>query len=196
MYKTKQRDKKRESKHNFISGNLLYFTLELLLFSILFYKYCKFFLYETLLCYILNIFISFFYEKCSQVNFCKSFSQKSKKKTKLHFYQYYFYIAWSDFPELLVLHTVPSQSRVQTVLFTQCVWSWSQESQTTFTIVKLMLLYTLPLLFMSVAYWRIVRVLWKSNIPGHNRKQKITQFNHTVTNYCMICVSWKCLHGN
>ncbi|XP_020296645.1 orexin receptor type 2-like isoform X2 [Pseudomyrmex gracilis] len=99
---------------------------------------------------------------------------KRVKKTKLHFYQYCFYVAWSDFPELLVLHTVPSQSRVQTVLFTQCVWSWSQESQTTFTIVKLMLLYILPLLFMSVAYWRIVRVLWKSNIPGHNLSTRIS----------------------
>lgn len=34
-----------------------------------------------------------------------------------------------DIPELLVLHTVPSNSRVQTILFTQCVWSWSRESQ-------------------------------------------------------------------
>lgn len=76
-----------------------------------------------------------------------------------------------DIPELLVLHTVPSNSRVQTILFTQCIWSWSQESQTTFTIVKLILLYTGPLLFMSVAYWQIVRVLWRSNIPGHNRKR-------------------------
>ncbi|XP_018374604.1 PREDICTED: orexin receptor type 1-like [Trachymyrmex cornetzi] len=78
-----------------------------------------------------------------------------------------------DIPELLVLHTVPSNSRVQTILFTQCVCAWSQESQTTFTIVKLIFLYTMPLLFMSVAYWQIVRVLWKSDIPGHNLSTRI-----------------------
>ncbi|GAB1859168.1 Orexin receptor type 2-like [Camponotus japonicus] len=78
-----------------------------------------------------------------------------------------------DIPELLVLHIVPSSSRVQTILFTQCVWSWSQESQTTFTIVKLIFLYTVPLLFMSVAYWQIVRVLWKNDIPGHNLSTRI-----------------------
>ncbi|XP_011343395.1 orexin receptor type 2 isoform X1 [Ooceraea biroi] len=78
-----------------------------------------------------------------------------------------------DIPELLVLHTVPSNSRVQTILFTQCVWSWSQESQTTFTIIKLIFLYTGPLLFMSVAYWQIVRVLWRSDIPGHNLSTRI-----------------------
>ncbi|XP_077259853.1 orexin receptor type 2 [Temnothorax americanus] len=78
-----------------------------------------------------------------------------------------------DIPELLVLHTVPSHSRVQTVLFTQCVWSWSRESQTTFTVVKLIFLYTMPLLFMSVAYWQIVRVLWRSDIPGHNLSTRV-----------------------
>ncbi|RLU20260.1 hypothetical protein DMN91_006867 [Ooceraea biroi] len=83
-----------------------------------------------------------------------------------------------DIPELLVLHTVPSNSRVQTILFTQCVWSWSQESQTTFTIIKLIFLYTGPLLFMSVAYWQIVRVLWRSDIPGHNWKFR-KEFKHT-----------------
>ncbi|XP_036147763.1 orexin receptor type 2 isoform X3 [Monomorium pharaonis] len=78
-----------------------------------------------------------------------------------------------DIPELLVLHTVPSNSRVQTVLFTQCVCLWSQESQTTFTIIKLIFLYTMPLLLMSVAYWQIVRVLWKSDIPGHNLSTRV-----------------------
>ncbi|XP_014485900.1 PREDICTED: orexin receptor type 2-like [Dinoponera quadriceps] len=82
-----------------------------------------------------------------------------------------------DIPDLLVLHTVPSNSRVQTILFTQCIWSWSQESQTTFTIVKLILLYTGPLLFMSVAYWQIVRVLWRSDIPGHNLSTRVCHSN-------------------
>ncbi|KAL6259922.1 hypothetical protein P5V15_009832 [Pogonomyrmex californicus] len=86
---------------------------------------------------------------------------------------FFFFFFFPDIPELLVLHTVPSNSRVQTILFTQCIWSWSQESQTTFTIVKLIFLYTIPLLLMSVAYWQIVRVLWRSDIPGHNLSTRI-----------------------
>ncbi|KAL0103113.1 hypothetical protein PUN28_017445 [Cardiocondyla obscurior] len=78
-----------------------------------------------------------------------------------------------DIPELLVLHTVPSHSKVETVLFTQCICSWSNESQTTFTIVKLIFLYTMPLLFMSMAYWQIIRVLWRSDIPGHTLSTRI-----------------------
>ncbi|KYM82895.1 Orexin receptor type 2 [Atta colombica] len=73
-----------------------------------------------------------------------------------------------DIPELLVLHTVPSNSRVQTILFTQCVCAWSQESQTTFTIVKLIFLYTMPLLFMSVAYWQI-KYLFRSKSKEHSQ---------------------------
>ncbi|CAK9821037.1 Orexin receptor type 2 [Anthophora plagiata] len=74
-----------------------------------------------------------------------------------------------DIPDLVVLHIVPPEHlKVKTILFTQCAISWSQSSQVTFTVVKLIFLYTGPLLFMSVAYWQIVRVLWSSDIPGHN----------------------------
>jgi hypothetical protein len=75
----------------------------------------------------------------------------------------------SDVPELMVLQT---QSRkelpIETHFFTQCVPSWSDRSEMTFHVMKAVLLYTLPLIFMSVAYCQIVRVLWRSdNIPGH-----------------------------
>ncbi|KAK1116783.1 hypothetical protein K0M31_018064 [Melipona bicolor] len=76
-----------------------------------------------------------------------------------------------NIPDLLVLHTVPPMHiKIKTILFTQCDMSWSQRSQVTFTIVKLIFLYTGPLIFMSVAYWQIVKVLWRSDIPGHNCK--------------------------
>ncbi|XP_067005308.1 orexin receptor type 2 [Anabrus simplex] len=56
---------------------------------------------------------------------------------------------------------------------TQCVPSWSTDSERTFHIVKTIVLYTLPLLFMSVAYCQIVRVLWRSdNIPGHTETMR------------------------
>ncbi|XP_015598583.1 orexin receptor type 2 isoform X2 [Cephus cinctus] len=83
-----------------------------------------------------------------------------------------------DIPELLVLQTVPAAHlRVETVFFTQCAPSWSQRSEATFTIIKLILLYTGPLIFMSVAYWQIVQVLWRSDIPGHNLSARIYQVN-------------------
>lgn len=73
-----------------------------------------------------------------------------------------------------MLHTVPPKHNENIILFTQCEISWSQKSQVTFTIMKLIFLYTGPLIFMSVAYWQIVKVLWKSDIPGHNCKQTIS----------------------
>lgn len=94
----------------------------------------------------------------------------------------------SDIPELLVLHTMPSKSKVPTILFTQCVWSWSQGSQTIFTIIKLIFLYTMPLLFMSVAYWQIVCVLWRSHIPGHNCKEDL-YFHCFILIYFLLVVN-------
>ncbi|GFG31150.1 hypothetical protein Cfor_08623, partial [Coptotermes formosanus] len=74
-----------------------------------------------------------------------------------------------DIPELMVLQTQHSKElRVETLYFTQCGSSWSERSELTFHILKAVLLYTVPLVFMSVAYCQIVMVLWRSdNIPGH-----------------------------
>ncbi|KAJ9574924.1 hypothetical protein L9F63_007890, partial [Diploptera punctata] len=42
-----------------------------------------------------------------------------------------------------------------------------------FHVMKTVLLYTVPLVFMSIAYTQIVRVLWRSdNIPGHTETMK------------------------
>jgi hypothetical protein len=69
----------------------------------------------------------------------------------------------------MVLQTQHSKElRVETLYFTQCGSSWSERSELTFHILKAVLLYTVPLVFMSVAYCQIVMVLWRSdNIPGH-----------------------------
>ncbi|XP_021918319.1 orexin receptor type 1-like isoform X2 [Zootermopsis nevadensis] len=74
-----------------------------------------------------------------------------------------------DIPELMVLQTRPRKElRIETHFFTQCLPSWSDRSEMTIHVMKAVLLYTLPLIFMSVAYCQIVRVLWRSdNIPGH-----------------------------
>nr|XP_018905595.1 PREDICTED: orexin receptor type 1-like isoform X1 [Bemisia tabaci] len=74
-----------------------------------------------------------------------------------------------DCPELYVLETRPSrQMTMDLVYFTQCEPTWSDEWETGYQIAKIVLLYTLPLLFMTVAYYQIIKVLWRSdNIPGH-----------------------------
>ncbi|GLG94198.1 Tachykinin-like peptides receptor 86C [Gryllus bimaculatus] len=79
-----------------------------------------------------------------------------------------------DVPELVVLEAVRKDDwSLDTILLTQCVAHWRDDAEMTFTIVKSMLLYTCPLVFMSVAYCQIVRVLWKSdNIPGHTETAK------------------------
>jgi hypocretin (orexin) receptor 2 len=69
----------------------------------------------------------------------------------------------------MVLHTQRRNDlHVDTHFFTQCESSWSERSELTFHVLKAVLLYAVPLTFMSVAYCQIVRVLWRSdNIPGH-----------------------------
>ncbi|XP_076655672.1 orexin receptor type 2 isoform X2 [Halictus rubicundus] len=85
-----------------------------------------------------------------------------------------------DIPDLVVLHTIPpTHIKVKTILFTQCDISWSQESKLTFTIIKVIFLYTGPLIFMSVAYWQIVKVLWTNDIPGHNLAPRASQMSQT-----------------
>ncbi|KAG8233351.1 hypothetical protein J437_LFUL013789 [Ladona fulva] len=77
-----------------------------------------------------------------------------------------------DIPELVVLRTQPKELPVETVLLTQCAPSWSPDADMAFTVAKGILLYTMPLIFMTIAYCQIVRVLWRSaNIPGHTESR-------------------------
>ncbi|XP_015108917.1 orexin receptor type 2 isoform X2 [Diachasma alloeum] len=73
-----------------------------------------------------------------------------------------------DIPDLIVLKTAPAPHlRVETIFYTQCTVSWSQNSERIFALTKLVLLYGGPLLFMTFTYCRIIRVLWRSRIPGY-----------------------------
>ncbi|XP_068625351.1 orexin receptor type 2-like [Battus philenor] len=73
-------------------------------------------------------------------------------------------------PELVVLTTVravPLRFGLQYLV--QCVATWSATSDLVWHVVKLLLIYTIPLLVMTVAYHQIVRVLWSSDkIPGQD----------------------------
>ncbi|KAL2728579.1 orexin receptor type 1-like isoform X1 [Vespula squamosa] len=84
-----------------------------------------------------------------------------------------------DIPDILVLHTVPSESKVKTILYTQCKSSLSHEKQTIFWAIKLIFLYIVPLIFMTLTYWQIVHVLWRSDIPGHNLTSRACQIGET-----------------
>lgn len=74
----------------------------------------------------------------------------------------------SDIPELVVLQTEQKELKVDSVLLTQCIPSWSRDSDRIFHYIKSALLYTVPLAFMSVAYCQIARVLWdEEHFPVH-----------------------------
>ncbi|XP_046641961.1 orexin/Hypocretin receptor type 1-like isoform X1 [Daphnia pulicaria] len=78
-----------------------------------------------------------------------------------------------DIPELVVLETRQGRNlSISTVYFTQCQPSWDDETDLYSQLVKFALLYALPLLFISVTYYQIARVLWRSArlaITGGNR---------------------------
>jgi len=72
-------------------------------------------------------------------------------------------IKLEDIPELIVLETRPRGSlKVETIYFTQCQPHWDDETDLINQLVKFGLLYTLPLLFITVTYFQIVRVLRRS----------------------------------
>lgn len=51
---------------------------------------------------------------------------------------------------------------MNTIYFTQCQPNWGDVTELYSQLVKFALLYALPLLFISVTYYQIVRVLWRS----------------------------------
>lgn len=76
-------------------------------------------------------------------------------------------------PNAVTLHLVSPfkdlPCRDEDVLFdlSTCRPSWNEEFDVTFIIMKAILLYSLPLSFMSVAYYYICKTLWRrNNIPG------------------------------
>ncbi|VVC43258.1 Hypothetical protein CINCED_3A011366 [Cinara cedri] len=93
----------------------------------------------------------------------------------------------SDIPELLVLEAMNKTKRIGYIYLTQCEALWSQESETAYQVAKTIVLYVLPLLLMSITYYQIVRVLWKSdNIPGHTETVQMFSngFNRNANTGC------------
>ena len=67
------------------------------------------------------------------------------------------------------MYTTVRNERLQidTIYFTQCAPSWSIDTDTSWTVLKTILLYAVPLLFMTVTYFLIIRVLWRSGNCAH-----------------------------
>jgi len=77
-----------------------------------------------------------------------------------------------------VLETVNQMKRMDMIYLTQCQVLCSQEYETVYQIAKISVLYIIPLLIMSITYYQIVDVLWKSsNIPGHTETLEMFKAN-------------------
>ncbi|XP_056636567.1 orexin/Hypocretin receptor type 1-like isoform X1 [Diorhabda sublineata] len=86
-----------------------------------------------------------------------------------------------ELPEPLYLTAVPYH---ETYLYlTQCEPTWSTETDLVFFLIKMIFFYFIPLVFMSVAYLHIIRVLWKSGkLPYQQRVAEFTgtRFNNST----------------
>ncbi|XP_034826661.1 orexin/Hypocretin receptor type 1-like [Maniola hyperantus] len=84
-------------------------------------------------------------------------------------------------PELVVLTTVKMVPlRFDLEYLVQCTAIWSSTSDLVWHIIKVVFIYTIPLLLMTVAYHQIVRVLWSSEkIPGQADTTKLASAEQT-----------------
>lgn len=83
------------------------------------------------------------------------------------------YYLLPDLPELIYLNIQDTLEIKSIIYFDTCVPTWGPDYESIFQGAKFILLYFLPLGLMSIAYYQIVRVLWKSdNIPGHSEVEK------------------------
>ncbi|GBP78611.1 hypothetical protein EVAR_65039_1 [Eumeta japonica] len=95
-----------------------------------------------------------------------------------------------DCPELVVLTVVQMVPlRFELTYLQQCMATWSETSELTWHIIKLLFIYTIPLFFMTVAYYQIVKVLWRSNnVPGQAETMKLAPAEQSALFYCKSCL--------
>nr|XP_026497647.1 orexin receptor type 1-like [Vanessa tameamea] len=84
-------------------------------------------------------------------------------------------------PELVVLTTVKTVPlRFELEYLVQCTAIWSSTSDLVWHIIKVVFIYTIPLILMTMAYHQIVRILWSSEkIPGHAETTKLAPAEQT-----------------
>ncbi|ODM94517.1 Orexin receptor type 2 [Orchesella cincta] len=82
-----------------------------------------------------------------------------------------------DIPELIGMETQPTVP-ANTIYLTTCTPNWSMEVDIMYVILRTLILYAVPLMFMSFAYYQIVRVLWSTaSIPGGRREVPVVNGN-------------------
>ncbi|KAL0812091.1 hypothetical protein ABMA28_009475 [Loxostege sticticalis] len=95
-------------------------------------------------------------------------------------------IIWSialtfNSPDLVVLETVKSVPlRFDLEYLVQCMANWSPRNELIWHVLKVLFIYTIPLILMTVAYYQIVMVLWKNKkIPGQAETIKLAPAEQT-----------------
>ena len=75
------------------------------------------------------------------------------------------------------LEDIPCRSEDIFFDLSSCTPTWSPEFDFFFILLKALLLYTLPLIFMSIAYFHIVKTLWKRSVlPGdHSQGRNVPE---------------------
>ncbi|XP_019771021.1 orexin receptor type 2-like isoform X2 [Dendroctonus ponderosae] len=70
-----------------------------------------------------------------------------------------------EIPETIYL--VAKQHNGYDIYFTQCIATWGDYIDTIFMISRMVLCYFLPLILMSIAYFQIIKILWRSDNEQH-----------------------------
>lgn len=70
--------------------------------------------------------------------------------------------------------------KIDTIYLTQCGPTWSLDTDTFWTVLKLFLLYVVPLAFMTVTYYQITKVLWKSGNVSYTAGKLNQIFNQFI----------------
>lgn len=68
------------------------------------------------------------------------------------------------------------------VIFTQCKPDWEEDTNLKYWIFKVIVFYLIPLIFISIAYTKIVLILWKSN-KEHSRGSNYFSRNSIISNF-------------
>ncbi|XP_050305848.1 orexin receptor type 2-like [Anthonomus grandis grandis] len=58
------------------------------------------------------------------------------------------------------------------VYFTQCKPTWGDRSDTYFMVCKMVIFYFLPLILMCIAYYKIIKILWRSDRGGSSNQDE------------------------
>lgn len=81
-------------------------------------------------------------------------------------------------PDVIALDTMKNPTiRIETHYFTDCGYTWSENNTRIYQLCIVVILFVVPFILMSVAYYQIILVLWNKNIPGSSETQFVGESN-------------------